>query len=673
MNLYELFKVSPSASHREIKKSYRRLLSNDGLSSVEFAEIDEAYATLSDTQLRQLYDSELGEENTASDLLEPLPEDSQFLNPFTLPAPPADTIELVEPLAESTNLLDESTVTELAAPNTEIHLSSPGPRRARGGRSSTTNSLRTIISCVAAALAAGPIAILLLKFVFDRDPLDLWEVPPRPVVVRQPINHRISRGPVPTPSKQDTGNSASSQRSDNESSTEPPRTELANPDQPGIPLPETEKPVQPGIPLPETGKPVQPGIPEYREKPSQLGIPLPEIDKPVEPGRDARMPVPTENELAGPLFRLQRLFTDNYDDAKDNVDPEIQSVALVELGKTLFENGKSVQVRDPAGAIINEKRIERYAWYRVALKITVESGDNKQVVEICQALIADYQIDDYELTNEITLSRFENALAYSDGRVPKFLDQWKRLFQNAMTNLRKSIDARDMPSADKQHDLMVRIFKQLQPTLYIDIDDRKELNGVLNQLFGECMDNSQDLSGKQHFKMALAVVDLARRIAIAGGGEKEEAIAEKHIVLYTHFQQLDRDYQAAESNYKNNPDDPKINSALALYSILILNDWNNGLFFLANGHDTQLATIAEIDNRAIAAAKARNAPVVYSEEIKLAEQWWKLFNPKDRDINRKEIILRRTRFWHEQTLPDLSPLQKLETEKILEDLGNGLE
>jgi hypothetical protein len=630
MNLYELFKVSPSASHREIKKSYRRLLSNDGLSNVEFAEIDEAYATLSDTQLRQLYDSELGEENTASDLLEPLPEDSQFLNPFTLPAPPADTIELVEPLAESTNLLDESTVTEPAAPNTEIHLSSPGPRRARGGRSSTTNSLRTIISCVAAALAAGPIAILLLKFVFDRDPLDLWEVPPRRVVVRQPIDPGNMRVP-------------------------PPSTELEKPTQPAIPLPQTEKPTQPAIPLPQT---------ETVPKPDE-NIPKRE--------RETRMPVPTDIELAGPLAGLEGIFLGDYKAAKANADSEAQSVALVALAKKLFMNGKLVLIKDAKGAIVNENRIERYAWYQVALTITIESGDTDQVEQICEALSADYQIDDYELSNKITLAQFENILARAEGRTPQFLDAWKLLFQNALTNLRISIDAGNKIAAAKQLDLTLRILKQLHPTLYPDPNDRKKLNDVLTDLFAECISNSEGLLQNLHFELALDVLNLARSIAIAGSGEQEKARVEMIIAQYAHFPQLAREYEAAKLNLKNSPDDPKINSALAIYTILILGDWNNGLLFLAKGQDTILATIAKIDNRAIAAARARNAPVVYSEEIKLAEQWWKLFNPKDRDINRKEIILRRTRFWHEQTLPDLSPLKKLETEKILEDLGDGLE
>ena len=617
MNLYELFKVSPSASHREIKKSYRRLLSNDGLSNVEFAKIDEAYATLSDTQLRQLYDSELGEENTASDLLEPLPEDSQFLNPFTLPAPPADTIELVEPLAESTNLLDESTVTEPAAPNTEIYLSSSGPRRARGGRSSTTNSLRTIISCVAAALAAGPIAILLLKFVFDRDPLDLWEVPPRRVVVRQPIDPGNMRVP-------------------------PPSTELEKPTQPAIPLPQTET-----VPKPDENI-------SKRE-------------------RDTRMPVPTDIELAGPLTGLEGIFLGDYEAAKANADSEAQSVALVALAKKLFMNGKLVLIKDAKGAIVNENRIERYAWYQVALTITIESGDTDQVEQICEALSADYQIEDYELRNKITLAQFEYILARAEGRTPQFLDAWKLLFQNALTNLRISIDAGNKIAAAKQLDLTLRILKQLHPTLYPDPNDRKKLNDVLTDLCAECISNSEGLLQNLHFELALDVLNLARSIAIAGSVEQEKASVEMIIAQYAHFPQLAREYEAAKLNLKNSPDDPKINSALAIYTILILDDWNHGLLFLAKGQDTILATIAKTDNQATAAAIARKAPVIFSDEVKLFDQWLELFKPADRDINRKKIILRRTKFWYEQALPDLSPLKKLELEKKIKGLYNELE
>lgn len=629
MNLYELLDVSPTANHREIKKSYRRLLSSDGLSGEQFAEIEDAYATLSDDQLRQAYDEQLESEDTAP--------------------------QLAVPVAESPKLVDKLTPAETTFPETGLQSSPPQPSRKRRRRL-TANPARTFISCIAAALAAGPIALFILKFVFEKDPLNLWEEPPTPVTARRPVDPENIRVPAVSPTTPDKNNSNDDQRNG-----KPPSPESEKATKPVFPLLQTEEPSQANIPMPQT---------ETKAEPDNNN-PTPTNDN-AERTRDQRMPVPTTNELVGPLSRLERFFIDDYREATDIADPKTQSVALSELAKKLFMNGKLVLLQDANGAIVNEKSIERYAWYHVALMLTVESDDVDQVGQICKSLSGEYQIDDYELSNKITLARFENVLARSEGKTHQFLDAWKLLFQESLTNSRISIDAGNKTAAVEQLDLTRRILEQLKPELYLDPSDRTQLNNLLAEMFDECLSNSEQYIGNRHFELAFHIQQIAKRIATIGRGENEEAKVDKLIAQNARFLQLHRAYEDARLKYDESPDDPEINSAIAKYTILILENWTDGLFFLARGEDTTLANIAKIDNQATAVAIARKAPVIFSDEMKLAEQWRELYKPNDLDINRKEIILGRTKFWYEQTIPDLTPLEKLEIEKLLDDLNNGL-
>jgi hypothetical protein len=655
MNLYELLGVSARATPREIKKSYRRLLSSDGISDEQFAVIENAYATLIDAHLRHAYDDELKSESVAPQLRVPL----------TVPHP--EEVGLVEPIAESPKLVDNPTTEQTTFPETDIVSSSPRPSSKRQGRQANANPLRTFISCVAAALAAGPIAILILKFVFDKDPLNLWEEPPPRVVVRQPIDPGNLRGPATSPTTPDKDNSNGSQRSLN-----PPNIEPEKPPQAAIPLPPTTTSPDSDTNIPPPQRVPNPSNDTTSEPNSPNTLPTPPSET-AEVIKDLRMPVPTDKELENSVNRLTKFFRGEYDRAKMEDNPETQNVALFELAEELFKNGKLVMTKDVRGAINNDNRIERYAWFRAALNITIESGDTVQAKQICVSLSSEYQIEDYELNNEITLLRFNRVLDYSIGKTSLFLDAWKLLFQNSLTNLRISIDAGNKTEASKQLKLTRDILKQLHPTFYLDSEDRARLNDTFTQLFDVCISNSKELIQNGHFELALEVLDIARNIAISGGGKDEEALANKIISQYARFPRLEREFDAARLNYDKSPNDPDINSALAIYLILVRKNWSDGLFFLAHGQDATLAEIAKADNRATAAAIASNTPVSPPDEMKLAEQWRKLYKAKDRDINRKEITLGRTKFWYEQTIPDLTPLQKLGIEEILTNLSNDIE
>jgi curved DNA-binding protein CbpA len=628
MNLYELLDVSRTANHREIKKNYRRLLSSDGLCGEQFTVIEDAYATLSDDQLRQAYDEKLESEDTA----------------------PQSTL----PVAESPKLVEKPTPVETGFPETGFHSSPHEPSHKRRRRLNA-NPARTFISCVAAALAAGPIALFILKFVFEKDPLNLWKEPLVPITARRPVDPGNIRVPPPRITSSDINNSNDVQRNGKPPGTEPEEaTKLV------IPLLQKQEPSQANISMPQTETTAEPG----NNKPAQ---PSDTADR----TRDQRRPVPTTNELAGPLSRLERFFSDDYREAKATADPKAQSVALVALAKKLFMNGKLVLLQDSDGVIVNEKSIERYAWYHVALMITVKADDVDQVEQICESLTGEYQLDDYELSNEITLARFEDVLARSEGKTSQFLDAWKLLFQESLTNSLISIDADNKTAAVAQLELTRRILEQLKPELYLDPSDRIRLNNLLTKMFDECLSNSTQYIQNRHFKLAFHVLQIAKHIATIGRGENEKSIVDKLIAQNSRFLQLYEDYEDARLKYAASPDDPTINSAIAKYTVLILDNWTDGLFFLARGDDTTLANIAKLDNQATAAAIASKAPVIFSVEQQLAEQWRALYQTRDQDVNRKEIVLRRTNFWYEQTFPDLTPLQKLETKKLLNDLNTG--
>jgi len=628
MNLYELLGVSPSATPRDLKTSYRRLLLDGRLSDEQFAVIEDAYATLSDDQLRQAYDEKLKNVTT------PPPGEP----PVTKPTP-GET-----PIQETDSLL-------------------PSPSSEARGLRTKTNGALTICLCVAAALAAGPLVILIIKFGFDKDPLRLWEQPPRPVVVRYAADLENPRVTSPSTTPKHSNNSNS-----NQLRADPQSTESEEPTQPRIPRPDTPTTPNSDANIPPPKLDTNPSN-TTTSKPTFPNTPPETTGDAVDPKEGLRMLVPTDNELTGTMIRLERIFLGKYDHAKRFEDPETQNEAFSELALDLFETGKKVMTHDSTGTINNAARIERYAFFQVALRISLESGEPDRAEQICKLLSLEYQIDNYKLINEITRARFDNVLSLSQSRVSQFLDVWRILFEQSLNNLRISIDAGNKAEAELQLELIHSILKQLNPSLYVD---RAQLNVVYGHLFNACLFNSDQLMDNGDFDLGLAVLKVARSIAVSGGGKTEEADVSKIISRYTRFPKLKKDFEAAKLNYKTSPNDPDTNTALAFYVILVKKDWSNGLFFLALGRDPALAKIAKADNQATAAARERNEPVRFTDEMQLAEQWRKLYKTRDQDDNRKEIVLRRTNFWYEQTFPDLTPLQKLETEKLLNDLNNGL-
>jgi curved DNA-binding protein CbpA len=627
MDYYELLNISRTASPREIKRHYRRLLSNESLSGEQFAVIEDAYATLSDDELRQAYDDQLATEESAS--------------------------QLPVPVAKSTELVDKPTAPASTFAGTDVDVSQPTVPRPRRRRRNA-NPVRTVISCVAAALAAGPVALFILKFVFEKDPLKLWSETSEEVTVRRPADARDVHAPGSRLS--DTKQSNNEQRNRSSSTFQ-----QGKPTNPNIPLPQSEDKSKADIQMPQTEVT---GAVESNNPPKTT----------VTPERTSaqRMPVPTPNELAGPQSRLERLFIDDYKEAISIADHSARGVALVDLANTLFSKGKLVLVQNSDGSIVNEKRNERYAWYCAAFNISIESEDAAQLEAICHTLCSEFQIDDYTLNNKITHIQFQNVLMLSKGKSDQFLTTWKLLFQKSLTNSLLSIDAGNSSASAAQLDLAGMILEQFKPELYLNPNDRERLNNVLGELFGQCSSNSLQYERNRHFELSLHVLQIAKRIATIGRGKNEKLIVDKLIAQNARLLDLQSAYENAKLKYDKSPDDPKINGVIAIYSILIDDNWADGLFFLARSDDAILANIAKIDNQATAEAKARDAVVSLAKEMKLAEQWHDLYNPLDSDINRKEIILGRTKFWYEQTIPDLTPLQTLEIEKLMDELNNGL-
>lgn len=244
------------------------------------------------------------------------------------------------------------------------------------------------------------------------------------------------------------------------------------------------------------------------------------------------------------------------------------------------------------------------------------------------------------------------------------------IVRNSLTILRKSINKGNKPAATVQLQLERRILEQLQPISYHDPNDLTQLDDILGKLLDECLTNSKTLINDKRFEFGHGVAELASSIAIALDKPDEKTAAEQLINASAHLSELQKAFEAAKLNQQKNMNDPGINSAIAIYTILILGNWTDGLKFLAKGEDAALAKIAQIDNVATAAAIDRNDTVVFSDEMELAEQWHKLYKLDDPDINRKQIILDRTRFWYGQTIfdPESTPLHKLEIKKLLDGL-----
>lgn len=109
VNLYEILKVKRTASHKEIKKSYRNLIlkchPDKGGSQVEFELITSAYAIIGNEQERALYDKLYKEqkEEDKSDWLNMKKSNEEFMRDYNNKHDKDNSIELFNKYMEEMN------------------------------------------------------------------------------------------------------------------------------------------------------------------------------------------------------------------------------------------------------------------------------------------------------------------------------------------------------------------------------------------------------------------------------------------------------------------------------------------------------------------------------------------------------------------------------------------
>ena len=106
----------------------------------------------------------------------------------------------------------------------------------------------------------------------------------------------------------------------------------------------------------------------------------------------------------------------------------------------------------------------------------------------------------------------------------------------------------------------------------------------------------------------------------------------------------------------SDPDNRDANLAAGQWYCFDKGHWEKGLPLLAKGADSELANLARRD-----AAD----PSTPSEQLKLADDWWKRAETDRR--SKKSAIQSRAQYWYEQALPKLTGLDKVRVQRLLED------
>jgi len=105
------------------------------------------------------------------------------------------------------------------------------------------------------------------------------------------------------------------------------------------------------------------------------------------------------------------------------------------------------------------------------------------------------------------------------------------------------------------------------------------------------------------------------------------------------------------------PDDPEANTTLGRYLVFVRNDWERGLPHLAKSTDASLQT---------AAADDLKNPSESAEQLKVADGWWTLATPDNKD---RAALRQRAAHWYSQSVTKLVGLEKARVEKRLDELA----
>ncbi len=125
--------------------------------------------------------------------------------------------------------------------------------------------------------------------------------------------------------------------------------------------------------------------------------------------------------------------------------------------------------------------------------------------------------------------------------------------------------------------------------------------------------------------------------------------------------------KAAQTTLDEHPLDADANLAVGRYRAFMKADWDHAVPMLALGSDPKLKHLATAELDADAELDATKRP---DEQLKLADAWWEYAAMLD-GATRDRVESRAT-FWYAKALPQLSGLQKLRVEKLLQEVSGRL-
>lgn len=377
-NLYAILGVSHDASPREIKKRYRQLLSAGFASSDEGAEIEDAYAVLSDVLQRSAYDSTLQDaiqspvEVTQSELdatdtaqiskTDPVPTSLTSADSALVPQAPS---HLDSPTAATLGTETSNSVARTEPVFPMARSSTSKAMRRRRSAMGKSQSVRTFMSILIGVIAAGPIAIVILKVGFSVDVLGLWEESAiKPIKGNGNLATKSHESPE-IPSKQSDTVEASQ------------KVEAVSSDT----VDESETPIDP------FGS--NEGSPNIDEEgtPNQVSEPNDKVDEPKEDVAtpDSRFEVPPVEEVKAAQARLSAIFLSKFESIQSLENDAEKTQSIRELGNELLK------VIDPG------KATDAYALYDSALNMACINLDLPFIEHIANQASQNFKISPYEI------------------------------------------------------------------------------------------------------------------------------------------------------------------------------------------------------------------------------------------------------------------------------------
>jgi hypothetical protein len=156
------------------------------------------------------------------------------------------------------------------------------------------------------------------------------------------------------------------------------------------------------------------------------------------------------------------------------------------------------------------------------------------------------------------------------------------------------------------------------------------------------------------------VAKQATALALAAAKKTRDAELNKQIVGRTKeveaLEQAFRTVKTAQSTLDSMPLDPDANLAVGRYRGLVKGDWDRGVPMLALGNDPKLKALAVLELEASESA---------DDQVKLADAWSEYATTLESSV--KDRVEARSLFWYTKALPQLSGLQKLQVEKVLQE------